>query len=429
MLDVQRTMLKENGSYITTIIVADLYNILDPNSADVCEIMQNKQQRNLIYHGFIVKYFPLIPGEGLVQVYDKRDDISFMYPLLKPSHNKLQRMYRLEKGIMDSIYNNGHKASSYITSITKRDIYHITYICGTLKIPSIEIRNAFDAFILSKEYIYAGIKLKIGGHIFWIDKKYAIIDDLPDTINIDRALCDVLYIILNNGTKVQISKNLIAVEVHYNESDRMTFDLIEEHIFSILKPIINSLNRMGILILLEGSKISERNLNMVLNNSIIEARWPENCTSEQFSKLKDVLLRYAEAGILNLKGSGLGSFDISMMTGIACCSPQKTKAILSQVSEMWNQFDYYTIPEVHSRWNDVSRNGICFEQKASNVTMHMTGFSKLEFCLTLPILMGMMYAFSTSTCNTILVKDTEIVTKRLKKLKGIDPDLFSFKTT
>lgn len=427
MLDLKTTLLKENGERITAIIITDLFDILSPNNDDVMEVMSSQQQRDLIYYGFIIKYFPMLPYEGVVQVYEKKEDLSYLYPFLKQPYNKLRTTYQKEKVIMDGIYENSTKTATYIKSITKREIYSITSIAAIIRIPTIETRNAFDTLMLSDEYIYAGIKLKIGGHSFWVDKKYAIADNVSERFNVPRLLYDTVYILLNDGTKIQLSKDMITVEVRYSESDHMTFDMVDKNLSEITKPIINNLNKMGLLVITEGESIDTKELYPYITNTSINAQWPENCTSEQFSHFSDTLLKYEEGGILNVKSTGLGNYEVSMMTGIACCGPQKTKAILSQLSETWNQYDYYTIPEVHTKWNDMIRNNVSFLQKASNVTMSMSGFSKLEFQLVIPVLMGMMYSFSTCVCKNIIVKDTEVVSKRLKKLKGIDPDLYSLR--
>lgn len=426
MNDMKETMMSEDGSYITTVIICDLYTILSPNNENIEAIIQSEQQRELIYYGFIIKYYPILPYEGFVQVYEKKSEITYLYPYLKQPFNKLRNRYEKEKELLNLVYKEMPKSLTYVKSITKRDIYFITSIVANVKLPVINIRNLFDNFELTKYYIYSALKMKIGSNTFWIDKRYILANDIPE-ISCNRINVDNMYIMTDDGVKIYITKDSIVIESKYNENDNMTFESVKINLNDLIKPLINYMNKLGVLIITEGDSIDMKSLNVQITNSTVEASWPENCTSEQFSCFRQTLQKYEEADVLIVKTAAMGQYDVNMITGVSCCSQNKLRSIMSQISETWNQFDYYSNPAARTKWNDMSRNSINFIQKASSVTMIMNGFANKEFNLTLPLLMGMLYIFSSRVCRKMIVKDTEKVSKRLKKLKGIDPDLYSLR--
>ena len=126
MNDMKETLLKEDGSHISTIIICDLFTILNPNNENIDTVIQSEQQRELIYYGFIIKYYPILPYEGFVQVYEKKSEITYLYPYLKQPFNKLRNKYEKEKVLLDLIYKEMPKSLTYVKSITKRDISSTT---------------------------------------------------------------------------------------------------------------------------------------------------------------------------------------------------------------------------------------------------------------------------------------------------------------
>ena len=423
MMDMTYVMLMISGHYITEVLICDLFDILNPNNSEVEQLMQSEQQRELIYYGFIIKYFPILPYEGMVQVYEKKDDISYLYPCLKQPYTKLRSRFQQEKTLMNTVYDNMKKSLTYIKSITKRDIYFITRITAATVLPTVDVRNIFDNFELTKKYVYAAVKLRIGNSMFWVEKKFILYTDHIN-ISMNNIDYDMMLIQTVEGDKIYISRNNITVETRYGEPDKMTFEDVNETLHGLIGPIITEINKLGVLIIEEGDIIDVKHLLIQTNNSNVEASWPENCTSDQFSKLREVLQLYEDADILNVKSASVGQYDITMMAGVSCCTSNRLRAIMSQIPDTTNQYNYYSNLDVRHKWNEVARNTISIVQKASNLTLLMNGFSKLEFQMILPIMLSLLYLFSSKVCGKMIIKDTEKITKRLKKLKGIDPDLY-----
>ena len=424
MNDMKTNLLIDDDTYISSIIVCDLFTILDPNNDTTNIMIQSEQHRELLYYGFIIKYFPLLTFEGFNHVYLKKEDLSYLYPYLKQPIGKLKKKFEKEKELLNKLYKNIPQAAKYVKNITKRELYYITYINAIVNIPPLNIRNLFDNLKLDELFIYSALKFKIEQNLFWVDKRYLLVDDQIQEINYNKLAIDSMYILVGDGTKITITKDLINIEMNYNEDDHITFDDAIIQIENLLEPLIKRINNLGLLILTDGIKLDLNLLNIQITNSSIDSIWPENCSSEQFSQFKRVIQDYEDIDVLTLKLSTVGQYEISFSLGLNCCGPQKTKAILSQIPEIWNKYEYYSNDTIMSKWNDMARNTITFIQKASNVTMVGSGFSKKEFQMLQPLIMSMFYGFSKDICSRMIIEDTEKVSKRLKKLKGIDPDLF-----
>ncbi len=428
MTETNVNLVDQDDVYIVTVMVVDLFTILNPKDLSLREAISIPLQRELIYYGFVIKFFPILPFDGFVQIYDKVGDISAIYPFLQPAFTKIRNRFAKEKLLMDAIYANNEKTKKMVSSITKRNPYYISHIVSALKVSKIEIRNLFDKFELTPEYIFVAIKISINNHIYVIDKKYIPHVELID-YNIDTLFLNSMLIIMSNGVKITLFRDSITVDTKYEEDDGMTFETARERTIKLLKPVINIINSLGLLVIQDGVNISLTSKDLITISSSVLVLWPLPLNSEQFKLFRDYLIEYEDADILNVRNNTVGSYETVLHKGVKCCTSQKMRAILSQVSgTLWNQFDYYTVQEVRNKWNDIARNNIIFEQRASSVVIKMTGFSSYEFYYGSQIALGMMYIFNSSKNR---VSDSETVEtgklKRLKRLRETDPELFNLK--
>ena len=65
MNDTYTLLQQSSNNYITRVIVCDLYTIVDPFNENIREVISSSEfQKELLYYGFIIKFFPILPLNG-----------------------------------------------------------------------------------------------------------------------------------------------------------------------------------------------------------------------------------------------------------------------------------------------------------------------------------------------------------------------------
>jgi hypothetical protein len=130
----------------TEYFLVNLDDYINPIKARLSETLKDKFQMEMLYYGFIVKYWPMITYESFPDFFSK--ELSIKYPDLVQSRDVLLKKYEVEQKAIDGLYsiqpdNSLHKMS--ITSaILNIDINRYGYKT------KLNIRNMFDRFILDE---------------------------------------------------------------------------------------------------------------------------------------------------------------------------------------------------------------------------------------------------------------------------------------
>lgn len=419
--------LARGKKHINRVIVCDLYSILDPSNENLREILNTSAyQKDLLYYGFIMKFFPILPLDEFEQLYMNQS--STTHPFLSPVYNKLQNTLREEMELINKLYDIIPNALKYIKKISQRYPYAIVNIEAQVKIPSINIRNLFDLFELDEVYVFALVKLIINGRTYVASKKHVLYVESID-VNTEHMQIDSLIIITNDNITITIYKDSISVRTKYNENDGVDFDMSSKSIIGIIKQIINRINKLGLVVITEGDIIDKRVISFNVSNSNIIIYWPESMSTEQFLKFGDFLNKLENINFLTvLQSSTVGIYNCTFHAGSQQLNPTKRKNLLYMYPQIKNQYDYYTNSDFRTKWNSLTKKNITFTQRSSNTVINVNGFDNISFEYTYGLLIALMFMFSKqlrAERKIIDVEDTN--TKVLRKLKGTDPELFNLK--
>ena len=106
--------------FITRILVCDLFDIISPHNNELRSILRTSiYQKELLYYGFVQKFYPILPLNAFEQIYIHQDSISYIYPFLSPSFNKIKERYHQQKTMMNHIYQYIPKGLAYMKSVNK----------------------------------------------------------------------------------------------------------------------------------------------------------------------------------------------------------------------------------------------------------------------------------------------------------------------
>ena len=158
-----------NGK-INKIMVVDLYCTINPKDDTFISTINSDFQRELLYYGFIFKYYPIIPYEGYIQLFQNKSPIEFIYLELKPSFSKFKEQFRLEKKLMEDTIETIPKINKEYKTLTNRDRYYLTYTIVSFDIPAVNIHMFIDRIYLDEYYIFICGVVPVGTKHFMVTK-------------------------------------------------------------------------------------------------------------------------------------------------------------------------------------------------------------------------------------------------------------------
>lgn len=407
-----------NDKYVDTVVIVDLYTVLSPNNVSVQEILNNAYQKDLLYYGFIMKYYPILPYNGFTQIYEENTSIEYTYPHLKPKFSQLETMYKKEKALMAGIISS----ISTMNKIRPKHPYNIVSATACFMMPTMDTRIFTDRYVLTDDHVFLAYIITIGSKTFLVTKKLAT---YTGSINFvpSKLPTGAIFIQTRDGVKITIGKTNGTIEMRFNESDQMTYDTLHEHISKIYKPLVKYIKKYEQLLIIDGSVDDIK--KPVITSSNVYLKWPEPIYSEDFIKMKDYLKTvYGEAGIATIKNVNPGSYDLSMIHGAICCL---TGRLIS--SNITNQYDYYTDMEYRNKVNQASYRNIQIQQHVGNTVIYCSSIGECEYEMLQNLLSYMIYKYVSEHSETKPIIDISNRTegRKIERLKNIDPDLYSLK--
>ena len=415
-------------TYIKKIIVCDLFDILDPNDDNVKNILSNEYQVELIYYGFILKFFPLMTFDVFTGIYITNSKLS-LFPLLSPNYNNISNIINNQRQFIDSIYSNIDKSIKYRNSKTERNLYSITNIHANVKIPKINIRNFHDLFELNTKYISSIIKINISGRTYLITKRHFTHSDGNFLKNKFKkyltkgSLMNTMNILTDDGIYITIYKDTISFKLKFDIDKNITFKECNSYIKKHVYDIINSMNKLNYSVLENTDKIVDMDINIV--STEISVYWPDTYNFNQYELLKKYLQKIVDVEYGNINTLSSGNIEIMLKIGTSNLSRSKVCSIQSNFPNVRNEYEYYTDKEYRNKWNSLTKKTITIMQKISNTGIIMSGFSESNFNSSIYLILSFLYMFSINSKGKTDVTYNESLS--LKKLKGVDPELYNIK--
>lgn len=390
---------------IQTIYLVDLDNIFDL-SVDSVSVLNNTFELELIYYGFILKYFPQMSLD-LFKSYLKNEDIYEEYPALQIDTR--------EKFLLQSeLTNKKPRKIELITSVSNSTIQH------TLG-KQINCRNLFDLFettdkipalylidgkyVISKTNIYADSfngKYQEGVNFIIDLTKYKIKNNFLKSV-IEERVTSIVYVNIND-------EGVLRVNFVWESENEIKF----EHNEFIVKTIINEfIADIGTMI---GRPL--RLINVVnysaLNVSII---WRHILSSEGFKRFRDTLNDFIAADIISLKQS--------KVIGVVEYLFKKGMHEFENDMPQMNQYSYLTTASA-SNYVQYNLQGklLYIFHKITNIKFELFNVSQDEFETCIKYITILISIFSKEFKDDDVLKDDY---SRLKKLKELDPELFDIK--
>ena len=463
---------------ISRVFVADLYYILKQSQQREREIMaatEDKYKFDLLYYGFIVKYWPQLPPNGFRFAIKNRGELKEIYPLLEPPLAALRRKLNNERRIISQTYarsyreveSPGARRPSRSLAVTKASINVLPKSPET----RFNLRNIFDRVSTSKNIpavisrlpeaaLYPETSVGRRRDYFLVKRhvsSYSPTASAALESFITRAPTRpvVAFAVARHISQSLYEKRpflFLTLEAngHYTiagtwrEDDRADFEIVMDQLSKGARGIIRFINSLG---------TTSRNAGLPLEtpfearrtgggrtrfeNLTVSVFWPRAFTTQGFHELKKRWRTYESAGVVGIKGlqqtkgysfrfrKGITDYDIGAYERVITA-----RGVLRQVP---NTYIHLTDPALYQVWIRLyGGRTVRIHHRTTDLKVEMIGVDLQEYELVRFYIFVFLRGLITG--NNRLHKGVIPPTRtavqkgnRLKRLQEKDPDLFDLK--
>lgn len=308
--DPGRILENKKGHRINRVYIIDLFDIL--RNRDIKNTIVDKYQFDLLYHGFIIKYWPqLTPAAFKLAVTDS-EKLATIYPKISTDFMLLYSRQSLEQQLINKTYKYVDHIN-YTMAITQSNMV----VYSKMIKMNTNIRNIFDVLELNNNIYAMFINFKHGLRSYrYYSKKHAsvmnqeiYVYNAKDTLSI--CISGINQIVLNISRE-----GSYEINSKWLEDDLITFDNIIDKLSKYINPVIKQINGFGSIIFPMGG-----NLNLLTNATFnmltISLYYPFMFTLSEFNGLKNAFKPYEEIEIIRTQGMQLSrSFMFTFHKGI-----------------------------------------------------------------------------------------------------------------
>lgn len=293
--DLCRLLENKKGHRINKVYIIDLFDIL--RERNVKTTIVDKYQFDLLYYGFIIKYWPQLTPDAFKLSINDSDKLTQTYPKLNYDFMKLYNRQSIEQILINKTYKYVDHIN-YTMSITQSNM--IVY-AKMIKMNT-NIRNIFDMIELNHNIYAMFINFKHGLRKYrYYSKKHASIMNqelyvynAKDTLSICVRGINQIVINISREGSYEISSQWL-------EDDLISFDNIVDKLSKYVNPVIKQINEIGSVIFPMGGQLNFLT-ESIFNMITISLYYPFTFTLSEFNGLKNAFTPYEEIGIIRTQG-------------------------------------------------------------------------------------------------------------------------------
>ena len=435
----------EKNSYINdinnNILELNLYNlddlILNKNTINN-EIQKDDEILEIIYYGFIEKYFPYY-NKNLFLLYLSNNNKYIEFPNLKitkdyiiKKNNKLYEVYQPINKSINKLLDKYYKKLIFtiysyneIKNINLQDIFNNLEIKKINNLKKIELQlfindnNVYFSKINIINYIYNN---KENDDLLLNNKKYNTLVDSSYLENKNVLL--FLYTIID--TKYDINQDIIILLDEYfnfyiiyniNDYNSLELKIYEKIILDNINVFLNNLYKNNILD--NKKQITNNNLDLLLFD--YEIIFNYNIGINKFKNLIDDIIELEKTDYISI-------LEIDNTNNIINLNLHKVDYLIKNINDILseytnNYYNYYTNFNLVEKYKKiVYSSNIIFNNRVKDIQIKLNNINKFELENIYNIILYLLdNILDTKKDN----KDVSSSINKLKKLKEIDPVLYN----
>lgn len=400
--DLGRLLENKKGHRVNKVYVIDLFDILRDRS--VKNTIVDKYQFDLLYYGFIIKYWPQLTPDAFKLAINDSEKLTLTYPRLNNDFMKLYNRQVLEQQLINKTYKYMDHIN-YTMAITQSNIV----VHSKMIKMNTNIRNIFDILELNNNIYAMFINFKHGLRKYrYYSKKHASVMNKDIYVHNSK---DTLSICIKGVHQIVINisrEGSYEVSSQWLEDDLVSFDNIIDKLSKYVNPVIKQINDFGPLVFPMGG-----NLNIlkdaIFNMIIVSLYYPFIFTLSEFNGLKNAFKQYEEIGIIRTQGLQISrSFIFTFNKGI-----------------IDSNFVYDSYTWLYEESNDIGRH-IRIVHRTDRLQIEILNIKNImEYEIIKRYVFTTIdnYIKDNKIKKEKKVDDTKI--KSIRKLHDLDPDLYN----
>ncbi|QJX73078.1 poxvirus early transcription factor (VETF) large subunit [Faustovirus] len=408
----------------------------------------DEYQLNLVYNGFVIKYFPQLTFEAFKDYVNSESDFVIRYGDLAPDTATLRNRFIGETRILDAHY-----------SIRKANHqYAITFMQSMVESGQVtlDIRKLFDHLHtdLKLPEMYAFVNY---GNQNYLLRKYYHLNasniQIPIDTNIRKGLTvaislrrdDQLNYHIRTSTTLEndLSRYLYItfmpdgkyfMKTIWSEELKIDFEELHKKLKVIVNPLIEAVNALG------GNVFgNSRRLQLVSKSNIIykslnvSVYYNRGLNSDEFRELRRLFESYNSAGITQARqAQQFSRYEILWCKGLRDYDTSMIEKIIGSVANISlnNQYIHFSNNTVKQKWDaQFAGKTLRIHQRTTDVKFEILNIHENDFDIFASILATYLAQLTAAITNNVAVRAITDVrnVKRLRKLREQDPVLYNLK--
>lgn len=433
LVENKNCMIEANDEFIPykkfvypSIFLIDFFNVVRPDGAtateSIADILRDKLQTSILYYGLVIKYWPMLTIDGMVEALMKGTTTLIDNDTEKQLENASDLVALLQRPVRSE------------TKIAVTKTTSIMYP-GDLKMV-INIRNIFD-FIQTDEsilaaYLRTDITVRKRNYKSFNSEVRSGIDKILES-NIRKDT--LLYIVRNSESDfvempfiiVKIQTNgQYQVSASWNEDDGMQFETIAPSMSSKIKKLIDNINKMGVASFPLSGKLETINSTAAVGLITGSAFWVVPLNNNMFKLLKAKMKKFENAGMITTYSmTHPNIFICNFSYNIIHYNNRLINYMYDRLGTD-NLYLYMSDVDRNAKWRSVfAGRQIRIIHRATDIKIEISEANNIaEF----NYIKNFFISFFEEYKNELLrVRDDDPTEKQLKKLQEQDPNLFDIK--
>lgn len=397
--------------------VCDIDNFFENKQIISNAIGTDKYMFDLLYYGFVYKYWPNIPFDVFHVFISNELDIVDQYPNMVQSQSILAKSLILETQLISKNYMPKLPPKSQF-GLDESEIM----LLSSNNHETINTNAIFNNIKLTQEMPYSSGRLVVSDKLIEVEKKitgtdrkprqqiYLPVGSIMFMIVLDTE-CEICTIIGNNGT--------VRVKIFWTIQKMFTMERIAEYVIKYVNPLIIKINKHSSLIKpfdVFGSS------NFVMRTLRYKIFMKIKMTNSSFNELKNKIDEYRFAGIFMPLSSSHNSIIFRPTKGTNIFDMNR----FWKTSLISNYYSYPLSNHTNNVWESIFVNNKRCEIELRSIDISITLNNVFESEIA-PVMRYILMLIDSSINTKTEKENTFDESKNLKILKLTDPILFDMR--
>jgi hypothetical protein len=414
----------------------DLDEFIAPNKDNFVKLTNDKLNRELLYYGFIIIYWPMLSYDAFYEYIHNTKTFGVKYPKLDPNKTDMISIFKNEKYLIDIKYDViNNKSFQTINNDLKISIIYASLnmlTFGDTNSNRLSLRNIFDMIALDDMNIACVYSTTQNNNDTLIHKIYKDNKKIHGNIEKESIVFKLVFKADNNEyiNFILYGNGNYIVKVHFNEESKYSFDDIYDICTKVTDNLVDKINMVSSTMSVSHKtipKVSKKNSNISDINCVI--KYNKTCNSYQYKIIKNIIQKFTESEIMSTKN--LESMDVQeyfFIKGMYIFDINR----IDKYMILDNYYAYLTDGEIGQKWGTIfEKTRITkFFHRVSDIKIEIIGIKYDEFFNFLSYIITIFHLYKHSnvdTLNKYQQSEEKLKRKKLKNLKEQDPVLYNFK--